>query len=307
MSDKKDVMLKKKLISAKKAIQKKFKQLHEYHVALDEHVSENFRPIIRPLKELVDIKKKETTEPTKKIKDEPKVEKEEPQSQSKKKKKNGGETPTGHAASSKTSRKLSFDSDAADVDDEAGVFSTPKTTPSASSTKYYASTRKKVSLGTPWVTNKHYSVQTDLKTNDMVLGKHRMDVVSDKIRIGKKVFKSTPGLLNLLLLSKPMGYTDEDLNVYKQILNYTNVHKDQFHPDGEIILFPEKRGAALALPTDYMIHDRNEKTNFTYWDDPNELVDRLKLLVASQSAGHTGHNNEILSIIEELREAKIIK
>lgn len=44
----------------------------------------------------------------------------------------------------------------------------------------------------------------------------------------------------------------------------------------------------------------------TYWDDPNELVQRLQLLVSSNSAGHTGHNNEIISIIEELREANII-
>jgi hypothetical protein len=45
----------------------------------------------------------------------------------------------------------------------------------------------------------------------------------------------------------------------------------------------------------------------TYWDDPNELVDRLRLLVSSTSAGHTGHNNEIISILEELREARIIQ
>jgi len=35
--------------------------------------------------------------------------------------------------------------------------------------------------------------------------------------------------------------------------------------------------------------------------DPNELVDRLQLLEASRQAGHNAHNNEILSIIEELR------
>lgn len=44
----------------------------------------------------------------------------------------------------------------------------------------------------------------------------------------------------------------------------------------------------------------------SYWNDPNELVDRLRLLISSKSAGHTGHNNEIISIIEELREANII-
>lgn len=28
-----------------------------------------------------------------------------------------------------------------------------------------------------------------------------------------------------------------------------------------------------------------------YWDDPNELVNRLKLLVASTEAGNTSHKN----------------
>jgi hypothetical protein len=51
----------------------------------------------------------------------------------------------------------------------------------------------------------------------------------------------------------------------------------------------------------------NYPINYVYWDDPNELVERLWLLVASQTAGHWGHNNEIVSIIvEELRESGII-
>ena len=37
---------------------------------------------------------------------------------------------------------------------------------------------------------------------------------------------------------------------------------------------------------------------------PKELVDRL--LWSSKVAGHTGHDNEIMSIIEELREWGII-
>lgn len=47
-------------------------------------------------------------------------------------------------------------------------------------------------------------------------------------------------------------------------------------------------------------------TDYVYWDNVNELVDRLRLLVASMIAGHTGHNNEIISIVEELKEANII-
>lgn len=50
----------------------------------------------------------------------------------------------------------------------------------------------------------------------------------------------------------------------------------------------------------------NKRLEFVPWKNPNTLVDRLKVLVASQMAGHTGHNNEIIHIIEELKQAKII-
>ena len=46
--------------------------------------------------------------------------------------------------------------------------------------------------------------------------------------------------------------------------------------------------------------------DYVHWDDPNELVDRLRLLDASHQAGNNAHNNEFLSIIEELREAGLI-
>jgi hypothetical protein len=51
----------------------------------------------------------------------------------------------------------------------------------------------------------------------------------------------------------------------------------------------------------------NYPINYVYWDDPNELVERLRLLVASQTAGHSDHNNEIVSIVEKLRESGIIE
>lgn len=49
------------------------------------------------------------------------------------------------------------------------------------------------------------------------------------------------------------------------------------------------------------------KTDYVYFDDPNELCDRLKLLISSKSAGNTNHNSEINSIIEELYELDIIE
>ena len=45
--------------------------------------------------------------------------------------------------------------------------------------------------------------------------------------------------------------------------------------------------------------------DYKCWDDPNELVDRLGILVAERSAGNNNHDNEIMAMIEELREAEV--
>lgn len=51
----------------------------------------------------------------------------------------------------------------------------------------------------------------------------------------------------------------------------------------------------------------NPNIVYEYFDNPNELCDRLRLLVSSRSAGNTNHSQEINSIIEELRELELIK
>ena len=61
-----------------------------------------------------------------------------------------------------------------------------------------------------------------------------------------------------------------------------------------------------GLPIDDAMTVTDNAINYVYWDDANELVDRLRLLLASRDAGHTGHDNEIASIVEELREAGLI-
>ena len=50
----------------------------------------------------------------------------------------------------------------------------------------------------------------------------------------------------------------------------------------------------------------NKFTNYVHWDDPNELCERLQLLIAEKQAGNNAHSNEIHSIIEELEECGLI-
>lgn len=65
-----------------------------------------------------------------------------------------------------------------------------------------------------------------------------------------------------------------------------------------------KRKLTTKIPSKKLL--LNGKLDYVYWNKPKELVDRLRLLWSSKMAGHTGHDNEILSIIEELREEGLI-
>jgi len=50
----------------------------------------------------------------------------------------------------------------------------------------------------------------------------------------------------------------------------------------------------------------NDNKIYIHWNDFNEIVDHLWLLEVSRQADHNGQNNEILSIIEELRKASLM-
>lgn len=149
--------------------------------------------------------------------------------------------------------------------------------------------------------------------NDYMIGQANVKFTNNgKISVKKKSFNLTTGLNNLLFLKNPdISYcTETDFLAYKEILMLTNAHKNAKYISknkkySEIILPLFKSGGGVQ--TDFMLFSRDkQKIEYTYWDDPNELVDRLRLLLSSKSAGHNAHNNEIISIIEELKEADII-
>jgi hypothetical protein len=141
----------------------------------------------------------------------------------------------------------------------------------------------------------------------VILGKKEIKLVDNTLTIEDTSYPLTQGLGNLIFSKNPKLYTKNDLDAYKSILIQTSAH---LTADGKKIkrggnkytdliqnLFPSGAGLSMKL----------QKHNLVYWNDPNELVERLKLLLASKAAGNTGVSNEIISIFEELREAGIIK
>lgn len=142
-----------------------------------------------------------------------------------------------------------------------------------------------------------------------------------RIRIGDRTYRGSEGLYELIFMKAPDNamYDDEDLIAYKDILFRTNAHKKNYSFKGNVNrnsshkyrlvisdLFPPQQRRQLPYSGTGLVTKSLSAPETVYWDDPNELVDRLRLLVASAEAGNTGVKNEILNILEELREARLI-
>ncbi|CAI6351669.1 unnamed protein product [Macrosiphum euphorbiae] len=155
------------------------------------------------------------------------------------------------------------------------------------------------------------------KSGEYVLGNKEIKFIDNEIHIEDDDDASfhpiTPGLIELLFAKSPAAekYTRDDLSVYKRILIQTSAHMTA---DGERIR--TSVGAKYMKVISKLFKDRKsgsginirlQKHNIVYWNDPNELVDRLRLLYSSLAAGNTGVRNEIISICGELVEAGILK
>lgn len=160
-----------------------------------------------------------------------------------------------------------------------------------------------------------------------MIGDKQLEINGDDLIINGKQYKGTRGLYELVFMNIPNEYiySEEDLNDYANILQDTNVHRANYSSIGKvksnrgkkykniiskIMDRPSNNADHMMTYTDQINQEHTgqgiilsgEQTNFIYWNDPNELVDRLKVLLASQQAGNTSHNNEINSILEELHE-----
>lgn len=171
----------------------------------------------------------------------------------------------------------------------------------------------------------------NVNNDQMFLGNSQLRQIGANIRVGNsEPVKVTSGLLELLFFKKPDSslVSRVDVSNYKKLLETSGAHKCtrfnrlkcsksfkynevikkmfQSHPIGASITEDKNKIKTFADEVKNMRPSANN-SDTVYFDDPNEIVDRLRLLIASREAGNNGHTNEILSIIEELKELKIIK
>ena len=278
----------KEIIKTRNAIRKKYEALKSGRVEEELKLEDTFKPITKPLKELV---KRTKNEPSDAIKSElvyPKYSEEEAFDENPE----YFETPTSHKQSTPLPKQY------IDREQLQG--------PIADYLQLYTTNSPNV--------DSRYGLRYN-KYGGWKIGNSNVKIAEDSINISEKTYNYTPGLFELLVMKDPdrTKITDEDLKNYKSILLDTSAHKRGYDTRKQtqgnasvkyknIIkdLLKSKGGGGLMQVVDKNI-------NHVYWNDPNELVDRLRLLIASQQAGDNNRNNEIISIIEELKESDIIE
>ena len=170
------------------------------------------------------------------------------------------------------------------------------------------------------------------------IGKTHVIVVDNDIIIrdsGEK-FKGTDGLWELITSREPVDFNKEDIDEYERLMVKTNALHRDYDPSN-----PRPRGSMgkkwknILGPFWYkkqgfseedafrMTKDKNyrkrlikkmRKIRYEYEgegvvvipSDPNALLERLDLLLASQEAGHTGVRNELVSICDELKRQGVL-
>ena len=126
-----------------------------------------------------------------------------------------------------------------------------------------------------------------------------------------KTLEGTTGLWELIMSKNPKNFTNMDYDNYKDLMITTNaLHMDN-NPDNN-----RAKGNYRGLKWTFLLSPiwYGEKPMKEYEgegvvvipSDPNALLERLDLLLASQEAGHTGVRNELVSICDELKRQGVL-
>ena len=155
----------------------------------------------------------------------------------------------------------------------------------------------------------HYHMGAQKGADGIYRGNNKtITIAYNNIYVDGEKFTGTPGLWELIMENKPnpKNYTKEDENNYGNLLLKTNAMHQNFDPKNS---YPRSSGSykwqnILSLIWATKIYQG--KGVVVIPNDPNALLERLDLLLASQEAGHTGVRNELVSICDELKRQGVL-
>lgn len=122
------------------------------------------------------------------------------------------------------------------------------------------------------------------------------------------IFKKNPTMTDV---------TAADRDMYERVIKLTGLNRRD-HGTGTLMGGNSKKYQSVIKPLadrpggdktggGLLRYEPSVRVRYRFFDDPNEICDRLRLLVGERRAGNDGVNGEILSIVEELRELGVIR
>ena len=145
------------------------------------------------------------------------------------------------------------------------------------------------------------------------IGDKQATIINDNIMVGDEKFRGTKGLWELLMSSNPdpMFFDDNDYKKYAKLMVKTNALYRGNNPESRR---PKASKSDKWNLIRFIWANREDikKGKFegegvvVIPSDPNALLERLDLLLASQDAGHTGVGNELVSICDELKRQGVL-
>ena len=148
--------------------------------------------------------------------------------------------------------------------------------------------------GHHYIGNKHVIV----KNNDIIITK-----------TGEKL-DGTRGLWELIMSKDPQNFNDMDYDNYRYLITMSNALHRGNNPKNP---YPKASGSHkwtfLLSPIWFGLKPKKGQEGkgvVVIPSDPNALLERLDLLLASQEAGHTGVRNELVSICDELKRQGVL-
>lgn len=320
--------VKKRLIQARRDIQKKYSLLRNGEMMADELKQEFFKPLTDPLQKIIsaprppdisNVNVKPITISSVNVK-----------------------VPVGRKKPSIRKRRVYYDANdemisPSDEDDDQ-LETTPfnDTNDSFNNTMIAQSTPSSSNLSPLDITNpylkaanekndesdKTYGIHVNSDTNKFVIGDSEVFVDDSKriLNIKGINYPQSPGLWSLLTSKRPIDHTEDELKHYIAIVTSTNAHKAGKVDDGKLLGNAGHKWTKIIKPNldgkkrttsgssgqglDKIV--TNRPIDYVYFDRADELIERLDLLHRSKMAGNTNCDNEIISIEEELRELNII-
>ena len=128
------------------------------------------------------------------------------------------------------------------------------------------------------------------------------------IKDSGKILEGTTGLWELIMSKNPKNFTEIDYDNYKYLMIMSNaLHRDDNPKNPYPKASKGLKWGFLLSPIWKMKKEGYEGEGVVVIpSDPNALLERLDLLLASQKAGHTGVRNELVSICDELKRQGVL-